>query len=275
MKLHELGAQRPTQQIARVIEGQLGRDFDIDRVPARRLPTLLHRVQGILAEHRQGPQWHTSERDGAYLNLVMMERAIRARITELDTPMAIDVNSPETKQTLRKAETGQNLTRDEQNTITAMALMKKESRKNPRRLREQSELQTAQVVLASQDMIDRIQGMLEDISEMQFKDLPALTDSIKQDIGMDQATQFQTQASQALTTLLGAVQAGKVEMEAAQGTLTGQQITVPGQPAPAQPGMNMEPGMAQPDMMGAVPAAEEPAVEPEPTDNAALGRERR
>ncbi|MFN9953796.1 MAG: hypothetical protein ACK55I_11920, partial [bacterium] len=75
-----------------------------------------------------------------------------------------------------------------------------------RRLSEGSELQTAQVVLASQDMIDRIQGMMEDISEMQFKDLPALTDSIKNDMGVEQASQFQSQASAALTNLLAAVQ---------------------------------------------------------------------
>ena len=233
---------------------------------------MLRQVQEALDQHRQTPARHRGEQDPGYLNLVMMERGLRARLREVDAPMAIDVDDPKTKQTLDKARRGQTLNRDEQQTVTAVATMKTKQNESRRRLREQSELQQAQVVLASQDMIDRIQGMLEDISEMQFKDLPALTDSIKQDIGMDQATQFQAQASQALTTLLAAVQASKVEMEAAQGALTGQQITVPGQPT--QPGM--EPGMAQPDMMA--PAMAEPAAEPElapATDNAALGRERR
>jgi hypothetical protein len=95
----------------------------------------------------------------------------------------------------------------------------------------ESEIQTAQVVLAAQDMVDRIQGMMEDISEMQFKDLPALVNSIRNDMGVDQATQFQTQASAALSNLLTAVQAGKTEMEGAQGVLTGQAPVVPGQDA--------------------------------------------
>lgn len=105
-----------------------------------------------------------------------------------------------------------------------------------RRIMEASEIQTAQVVLASQDMIDRIQGMMEDISEMQFKDLPALTDSIKNDMGVEQASQFQSQTAAALTNLLAAVQAGKGELESAQGVLTGQAPQVPGvgqMPAPA------------------------------------------
>ena len=276
MKLHELGAQRQTQQIARVIEGQLGRGFDLDRVSEDRLPGMLRRVQGLLAEHRRGPQWHASERDGAYLNLVMMERAIQARITELDQPVAIDVDSPETKRALDKAARNQNLSQEEQATVNAVATMKTkktmEQRRHRRMVREQNELQQAQVVLASQDMVDRLQGMLEDISEMQFKDLPALTDSIKQDMGVDQANQFQAQASQALTTLLQALQAGKTEMEAAQGVLTGEPMTVPGQPAADQ-------GMAAPDMTNmAMPAELTPELPAEPEAELAtqaLGRERR
>jgi len=90
-------------------------------------------------------------------------------------------------------------------------------------------------VLAAQDMIDRVQGMLEDISEMQFKDLPALTDSIKNDMGVEQATQFQADTSAALTALLAAMQTGKTQLEAAQGVLTGQAPVVPGADAAAQP----------------------------------------
>ena len=93
----------------------------------------------------------------------------------------------------------------------------------------ESEIQQAQVVLAAQDMIDRLQGMLEDISEMQFKDLPALTDSIKNDMGTSQAEQFQSGATAALTQLLAAMQAGKTAMESAQGALTGTAPVVPGQ----------------------------------------------
>ena len=275
MNLHELDALRPTQQIARTIENQLGKSIDFDRMDRRQARHMLSRVQDLLREHRQSTQRHVSERDPGYLNLMILERGLKARIREQDQPMAIDVNDPKTKQTLDKAARGQNLNPDEVKTVAAVATMKtmnKESRiDRRRRLREQSELQQAQVVLASQDMIDRIQGMLEDVSEMQFKDLPALTDSIKQDMGMDQASQFQAQATAALNTLLQALQAGKGEMESAQGVLTGQPMTVPGQgDAMAQPAMQLPPSSQMP--------AAEPAPEPAPepvTDVAALGRERR
>jgi len=105
----------------------------------------------------------------------------------------------------------------------------------------ESEVQQAQVILAAQDMVDRMQGMLEDITSMQFKDLPALSSSIQTTIGTNEAQAFNDAAGQSLAVLVDAIQASKVEMEAAQGTLTGVEPVVPGQeevagtPAVAEP----------------------------------------
>ena len=93
----------------------------------------------------------------------------------------------------------------------------------------ENEVQQAQVVLAAQDMVDRMQSMLEDITSMQFKDLPALSSSIQTTIGTNEAQAFNDAAGQSLAVLVDAIQASKVEMEAAQGTLTGVEPVVPGQ----------------------------------------------
>jgi hypothetical protein len=97
-----------------------------------------------------------------------------------------------------------------------------------RRLREASEVQQAQVVLASQDMVDQVQKMSEDISAMQFKDLPALVDQIKNEVGTDQAMQFNTDATAALAGLLQNLQGAKTQLESALGVVTGQAPQVPG-----------------------------------------------
>jgi hypothetical protein len=143
-----------------------------------------------------------------------------------------------------------------------------------RRLSE-SEIQQAQVVLAAQDMVDQVQKMLEQISAMQFKDLPALTDSIKNDMGVDQATAYQSAAAAALTQLLAGVQQGKTALEGAQGTLTGQAPVVPGADTGAD--LNAEPD-ADMDAELDVDSEVAPADDEEPTPLGApeaLGRERR
>jgi hypothetical protein len=121
------------------------------------------------------------------------------------------------------------------------------------RLKEASEVQQAQVVLASQDMVDQVQKMSEQVSAMQFKDLPALVDQIKNEVGVDQATQFNGDASAALSGLLQNLQGARQQLEAALGVVTGQAPTVPGMDdqtdlnvdidavePPAEPGADLE-----------------------------------
>jgi hypothetical protein len=143
-------------------------------------------------------------------------------------------------------------------------------------LRE-SEIQQAQVVLASQDMVDRVQKMLEDVSSMQFKDLPALVDQIKNEVGVDQSAQFNNDATAALSGLMQNLQGSKQQLEAALGVVTGQASTMPG--APDQLGADA--GMMPPDDTMAMP--DDTLAPPDETDMmpdevappAALGRARR
>jgi hypothetical protein len=72
-----------------------------------------------------------------------------------------------------------------------------------------------------------MQKMLEEVSAMQFKDLPALVDSIKNEVGQQQATQFNSDATAALTGLMQNLQAGKQQMDAALGVVTGQEMGAP------------------------------------------------
>ena len=141
-----------------------------------------------------------------------------------------------------------------------------------RRLREASEVQQAQVVLASQDMVDQVQKMSEQISAMQFKDLPALVDQIKNEVGVDQATQFNGDASAALSGLLQNLQGAKQQLEAALGVVTGQAPQVPGEDmtAPAMGGEELPPELPAPgeEEISVDAEVEEPAT-------AGLGRDRR
>jgi transcriptional regulator of aromatic amino acid metabolism len=275
MKLQELDARPQHELISKVIESQTGRRLNFARVKREKAMEMLSRVRSMIAEHRSAVSFHFSERNPDYIRLVMMEQALKHKINEMDANVvAVDFNDPKTKAAMQKAQSGQSLNPEESKLMAAVAAMKKEGKKNKRMVKEASELQTAQVVLASQDMVDRIQGMMEDISEMQFKDLPALTDSIKNDMGAEQAQQFQSQASAALTNLLAAVQAGKTELEGAQGVLTGQAPQVPGADAAGE--MPAVPAAAGAEVDADLSLdANLPPEEDEEDLEGSLGRERR
>lgn len=297
MKLTELATPKKSRQVAQVFESYFGTKMPVNKITVPEAQAMLKRVRGVIAEHQRGPGRHTSERNPAYLKLVMMEQALAHRVAEDMAPMAAPgaqqtaqnaaaaiatQKDPALKAALTKASKGQSLNPDEQKLVAGAALMKTEHRlRNAYRTLKESEVQQAQVVLAAQDMVDKMQSMLEDTTEMQFKELPALVDSIRNQIGIEQATQFNTDATAALQGLVQNLQGAKQQLEAALGVVTGQpapldtSMAASGMPgaAPA-PVPGEELGAEMGADIGADVGAEMGAEEPAPA-GAALGRARR
>jgi len=354
MKLHELDTLKQQDKAERVLETRLGQTVSFRNLSLRESRHMLMRVRGLISEHRSSTASHSSERDPAYLKLLMLESGLKGRLKEGSPPVVlpsdekytqalsrvygqqilrnpkfpdllarlkrstqnerdldiiirtgtlpnhleevapvmpgqpgaagavpVDTKDPKVQAAMKKSQSGQNLNPDEQKLVGAVAAstMQKESRRGRRRLGE-SEIQQAQVVLAAQDMVDQIQKMLEQISAMQFKDLPALTDSIKNDMGVEQATSYQSATAAALTQLLQSVQQGKTALEGAQGTLTGQEPMVPGtDPAAADMGMPPEGDLGGDELYPDADMGMPPEGGDEGTDElgnaVSLGRERR
>lgn len=86
---------------------------------------------------------------------------------------------------------------------------------------ENEEVEKSQVILAAQDMLDSIQKMIEEVNDMLVKELPALSDSIQSEIGVEQSGAFNQVASTALTTLNQTLSQTKTEMKNAMNALTG------------------------------------------------------
>ena len=150
-----------------------------------------------------------------------------------------------------------------------------ESRAMRRKLKE-SEVQQAQVVLASQDMVDQVQKMIEQVTAMQFKDLPALVDQVKNQIGVDQAMSFNQEVTGALTGLTQNLQGSKTQLEGALGVVTGQAPTIPGEdlgaPAPELGAEELPPPPEGEEEIDVDLDAEEPIRGPSASD---LGRSKR
>ena len=277
MKLNELAAVSPTKQAAKVFESYFGNSIQFDQITQAQARGMLKRVRSLIAEHRRTPEFHSSEHNPSYLKLVMMEQALA---TQAVAPAGSAPMDPQKQAGLQAAQIQQKK-KQIQDAIKAkqaeIAQLQKQMNdptqlamaesKIARRLREASEVQQAQVVLASQDMVDQVQKMSEQVSAMQFKDLPALVDNIKNEVGVDQATQFNGDASAALSGLLQNLQGAKQQLEAALGVVTGQ--------APQVPGADMAPAAEMPAEVPAPGEEEMIDTETEVEPVAGLGRERR
>jgi hypothetical protein len=310
MKLQELAAPKPSKQIAKVFESYFGSRISFDRLTRNQTRMMLSKVRGVLGEHRSTTARHTSQQDPKYLQLVMMEQALSSRLREegvivpgggggapnpgqqssgsapgQTTKPATQQEPPKDPKVaaaMQKSAAGQQLTPAEQQLVAGAAMAMAESRlRREYRILKESEIQQAQVVLAAQDLVDKMQDMVEEVSELQFKDLPALVESIKNQVGVDQAMQFNTDATGALAGLLQNLQGAKQQLEAALGVVTGtggpdmSAIANAGAAAGDMAAAGADMGAAAGDMGLAGPPPGEEEEPPVAPAGAALGRARR
>ena len=112
-------------------------------------------------------------------------------------------------------------------------------KKNESVIREGAE-ESAELVMAAKDMVDRVTGWMEDTAEMQTQSMLELADSIRDEMGSEQSEAFLGSVKPSLEALYTALEATREALTAGVGVLTGEA-------APEVP-------------MGA--DAEEPAMEP-------------
>ena len=143
----------------------------------------------------------------------------------------------------------------------------------------ESEMGKSEAILAAKDMVDSIQDMIEDVSKMQNEQMPALIDTIRDQIGSEQADAFKGAVGSVLSNILQQLTGAREQTDNAARNLAGE----------GSPDMGMGGGMPGGDMGAPMPGAA-PGMGPESemdmgdefaaTDAAAggevdLGREKR
>ena len=147
---------------------------------------------------------------------------------------------------------------------------------NKQQLILESEMGQAQAILAAKDMVDSIQDMLEEVSKMQNEQMPALLDTIRDQIGMEQADAFKASVEPLLANMVQQLGSARGTADDAARALAGEQVAQPmnvgmaaGAPIDSVPGEMPPADMASDidsDSFSATDAAAGPTV---------VGREKR
>jgi hypothetical protein len=149
-----------------------------------------------------------------------------------------------------------------------------------RRLTE-GEVGQAQAILAAKDMVDTVQDLIEKVGKMQNEQLPALIDSIRDQIGMAQADQFKGAVGQSLSTMASTLGQAREQLDSAARSLAGEESG-----GAMAPDMGMAGGAPGGDMGGMPPGDMGDEMPPDEGDGfgaesaatggaADVGRERR
>lgn len=97
---------------------------------------------------------------------------------------------------------------------------------NRRQLTE-GEVSNAEVLLAAKDMVDSVQDAIEKVGKMQNEQLPQLLDSIRDQIGSEQADAFKNAVGSTLETLMTGLQAAREGVDSGVRILSGEQVDNP------------------------------------------------
>lgn len=98
---------------------------------------------------------------------------------------------------------------------------------NETRLIKESEMGKSQAILAAKDMVDSIQDMLEKVSKMQSEQMPALLDTIRDQIGQQQADAFKNSLGTILASMVEQLSSARETADGAARSLAGEQVAAP------------------------------------------------
>jgi hypothetical protein len=233
---------KPTQAAKKALKEHFNANLDVDSLGLYDTNRMLRKVRGFLGEMKQAGKVHQGQNNPAYLKAVFMEQALATHYA----------------------------------TLKSMPIY------NQRIVVENEQVEKSQVILAAQEMVDSLQKMVEQVSDMLVKELPAVVDGVNSEVGTNEGEQFNTTVAEALSSIQGALTQAKGSIQGAVGIITGQGGEMDmgagdmGADLGAEPGMGDEMGAdlgAEPEMGADLGAdlPEEPSEEPP----ANIGRSKR
>lgn len=110
----------------------------------------------------------------------------------------------------------------------------------------EGELGKSEAILAAKDIVDSLQDMVEKISKMQVEQLPALIDTIRDQMGAQNADQFKNSMGQLLIDLAGTLSQARETADNSARQLAGEEVG----------GMSMGGSMPLPGGPGAMPGSD-------------------
>ena len=271
MNLTDLTPKMTAEKLSESYTVRFGKSVDVTALNKQAAESMLAEARAKIAEIKSSKQAHQRETSETYLKLMVMEQALAARVEESATETKVKVMNPKQKfmNAVKTVAVGNTLTESEVAELGVSAKLASvlesqksavkfvrayvescKSKKKGKKMMESAEVEQAQVVLAAQDMVDQVQKMIEQMTDLRVKELPALVDGIRAEMGTDQAGSFNDSANAALEGLLAGLESAKGELQGAVGIVTGEEMSVPGEEMPA-PEMDMEmpaDDMAEPEM---------------------------
>jgi len=191
MKLAEMSTTS-AKKINKVLESRFGFAIDFDTLTVEKATKLAETIDANLNKIRHSVNLHKAETNPRYMELLTVHEGLTNWLKE-NTDVEFVTEEPETTEEV----------------IT------------------EGEVGDAEVLLAAKDMVDSIQDVIEQVGKMQNEQLPQLVDSIRDQIGSEQAEGFDGAVGPTLDTLMDELKMAREGIDNGVKILTGEQVEAP------------------------------------------------
>jgi len=173
---------KPTLNAKKALKEHFNTNLNVDGMGIYDTKRMLSKVKGLMSELKENSKGVANEQNPSYMKLMFMEQALTHHYGDLKSLPMY----------------------------------------NPRIVLENEEVEKSQVVLAANEMIDEMQKMIESVSDMLVKELPAVVQGVSSEFGTNESEQFESQVTEALTSLQAALAQSKTGLRSALGVITGE-----------------------------------------------------
>lgn len=215
MRLDDISNDYTFKNLQQTLKTRFNYQLNTQGLTVEKATNMLSSMNESIDKFRSNVGRNTAEKNPEFLKRLMVSEALELFIAEAKNPqspyavgMAQAMKStgdepPLKKSTISKAHK------------IAKAVMKDD-------INEDVDTGEAEVVLATKDFSDRLNGMVEDIGEMLNEDLYPLADSMRDQVGSEKAEQYSQMATEVLQQALQDITTARDGMVKATGLITGE-----------------------------------------------------
>lgn len=188
MKLSEMNITS-AKKLNKVLESRFGFSINYDSMTVEKAEKLSETITKNLDKIRHSVDYQTAERNPRYMELLTVQEGL-AKWLEENT--VVEEVISETEEVITEGEVGD-----------------------------------AEVLLAAKDMVDSVQDAIEKVGQMKNEQLPQLLDSIRDQVGSEQADGFKNAVGTTLDTLMDQLNAAREGVNQGVQILTGETTDQP------------------------------------------------
>ena len=242
-EMNNLSAEKLNQSMRVRVGWNFG---DLSQLTTAQASAMLESVDSKIAQFKTTSKLHESEKSSTHNGLMLAKQVLETYLAERAESQAqataarIALKHKRAGTKPKPGSASAEMMKMSEKDLEDFAKMKKGAPKkktNESRTGSvfEDEVGQAESIMAAQDMVDSIQGMLEDVGEMLNEKLPPLVDSLRRSNSADSAATFNSTTSGLLSSLMDAVRSAREEMANAVGALSGQEPTPMGSDASMEP----------------------------------------